>query len=494
MTARRWPWVTTSIVALNLIVHVTLLLTANTHELEQVGRRALDFHVAHPKLAAKPPLDRIERALGVKPIPADPHPELSEVLELSGARPAVEDDGVELQAELDALCEELDQALARTPNYRFGYVPAKMSGLGLITHQFLHGGWMHLIFNMWFLWLVGCNIEDGWGRLVFLGFYLVSGVVAAFSHQLSVPTSAVPLIGASGAVAGAMGAFLVKYLKTSIRFWYLVWLVFRPIMGSFSAPAFVILPLWLATQLFWGIFGEGESVAYWAHVGGFAFGVGVALAVRFSGQEKKLDAAIEKQISVSQDPRLLAAGEHIDRGEYDVALRRLDELVREDPNKVELHLERLRAAQGKHDPSLESSAYADAIRAYLQHMPDTALELFEEACHAGRAEKLSRDVLLRFGRLCVTRGSTDRAAEIFSALYAGGAVDAPALNALIAHGELLLARGDGRAAAELFEYAAVAPFPHAELDDYLQQKLKQAWSQTPPRPSVSASRPPLRNA
>jgi len=126
MTARRWPWVTTSIVALNLIVHVTLLLTANTHELDQVGRRALDFHVAHPKLAEKPPLDRIERALGVKPIPADPHPELSEVLELSGARPAVEDDGVELQGELrdrvragsEARAGDAEQHVAHTTRIR----------------------------------------------------------------------------------------------------------------------------------------------------------------------------------------------------------------------------------------------------------------------------------------------------------------------------------------------------------------------------------------
>jgi membrane associated rhomboid family serine protease len=80
---------------------------------------------------------------------------------------------------------------------------------------------------MWFLWLVGCYVEDTWGRVIFPLFHLIAGAAAAVAHQLSAPASAVPLIGASGAVAGAMGAFLVRYARTNIRFWWFFWLILR---------------------------------------------------------------------------------------------------------------------------------------------------------------------------------------------------------------------------------------------------------------------------
>ena len=157
------------------------------------------------------------------------------------------------------------------------------------SHQFLHGGWMHLVFNMWFLWLTACNLEDRWGRLVFLPFYLASGIAGALAHRWFNAGSGTPMVGASGAIAGAMGGFLVIFASTPIRFFYLLWLGLRPKWGTFEARAIVMLPLWLLVEVLSGVFARGSGTAHWAHVGGFAFGAAVAGAVRVSGLDEKLD-------------------------------------------------------------------------------------------------------------------------------------------------------------------------------------------------------------
>ncbi len=467
MTARRWPWITIGIIVLNLGVHLALIGNRHEEEVDSAARRALEFHAAHPKLKAEPPLDALEQKLDANPSPDEAADDEEQTL-------AEAERFAKQQEELDELTRAFAAVLESSPTFRFGFVPGNVSAVGVFTHQFLHGGWAHLIFNMWFLWLVGCYMEDAWGRLLFPAFYLVAGALGAFAHFLSAPYSGVPLIGASGAVAGVMGAFLVKYLRTNIRFWYLLWLVIRPYMGAFSAPAYVMLPLWLGSQVFWGFLGSGDGVAYWAHVGGFVFGVAAAFAVRLSGHERRVDDAIETRNTVAQDPRLLAAAEQIDRGEIDAALLVLDRLAAEQPGKVEVHLERLRAAKVKQDPGLEARAYADAIRVYLVAMPDTAADLFDEASREGRAGAVPREIQLRIARQLLAGGASERGVRMFAALYADGGVDGPALRALIAHGELALSQQDGATAERLFEAAALSPHPHSELDGFLEQKLRQA--------------------
>lgn len=149
--------------------------------------------------------------------------------------------------------------------------------LTLLTYMFLHGGWMHLIGNMLFLWVFGDNIEDAMGHFRFLLFYLFCGVVAAAAHVALAPDSHSPMIGASGAVAGVMAAYLVFY--PSRRVWVL--LFFRiPV----RVPAWIALAAWLAFQvlsMFVTTEGDtGESIAWIAHVAGFAAGLIIALLTR----------------------------------------------------------------------------------------------------------------------------------------------------------------------------------------------------------------------
>jgi rhomboid family protein len=142
----------------------------------------------------------------------------------------------------------------------------------LVTSMFLHGSWMHLLGNMWFLWLFGNNVEDSMGRLRFLIFYLLCGLAAAMGQVLTNPSSAIPMVGASGAISGVMGAYLVLYPK--VRVFALVFLGF--FMTSVALPAWMMLGYWLLIQFVSGLAafgGDVGGVAFWAHVGGFVAGV-----------------------------------------------------------------------------------------------------------------------------------------------------------------------------------------------------------------------------
>jgi membrane associated rhomboid family serine protease len=144
----------------------------------------------------------------------------------------------------------------------------------LFTSMFLHGSWMHLLGNMWFLWLFGNNIEDSMTRPRYVAFYLLSGLGAALAQVAANPGSEIPMVGASGAISGVMGAYLVLFPR--VRVYTFVPLGF--IMQSFPLPAWVMLIYWTALQLFGGLSSvvseeSGGGVAFWAHIGGFVAGV-----------------------------------------------------------------------------------------------------------------------------------------------------------------------------------------------------------------------------
>ena len=140
--------------------------------------------------------------------------------------------------------------------------------------MFLHGSWMHLLGNMWFLWLFGNNIEDSMTRPRFVAFYLLSGLGAALAQVAANPDSEIPMVGASGAISGVMGAYLVLFPK--VRVYTMVPLGF--FLQSFPLPAWVMLIYWMVLQVFGGLSSivseeAGGGVAFLAHVGGFVAGV-----------------------------------------------------------------------------------------------------------------------------------------------------------------------------------------------------------------------------
>ncbi len=136
----------------------------------------------------------------------------------------------------------------------------------LLTAMFIHGGWLHIVGNMWFLWIFGDNVEDAMGRTRFAAFYGVCGVAALLSQVLVTPSSAAPIVGASGAIAGVLGAYLVLYPRARVRcLWILI--VFITFV---DIPAWALLGLWFVSQFFVPL---EAGVAWMAHVGGFVAGL-----------------------------------------------------------------------------------------------------------------------------------------------------------------------------------------------------------------------------
>src|SRR5690349_11535685 len=160
---------------------------------------------------------------------------------------------------------------------RWSVVPRRLTQnpgadfITVFTSMFMHGGWLHLGGNMLFLWIFGNNVEDLLGRLRYLLLYLGSGVAAALVQALSSPQSHVPMLGASGAVAGMLGAYLMTYPRANVH--CLVWIVI--FFWIVTVPAWILLGLWFAMQLLSGLAVGPNSpgVAFWAHVGGFGTGI-----------------------------------------------------------------------------------------------------------------------------------------------------------------------------------------------------------------------------
>ncbi|MCX7560740.1 rhomboid family intramembrane serine protease [Sulfitobacter sp. F26204] len=166
----------------------------------------------------------------------------------------------------------------------YAMVPLRISnGYGfhsLLTSQFLHGGWMHLAGNMLFLYIYGDNIEEEMGHLPYLVFYLAAGVVAALTQVAFEPSSTVPMVGASGAIAGVMGAYLLLFPKAKID----ILIIFIVFFRIFPIPAWIILTLWFGMQFLGGLGADPDAggVAFWAHAGGFVAGLLGALPVWFN--------------------------------------------------------------------------------------------------------------------------------------------------------------------------------------------------------------------
>ncbi len=192
----------------------------------------------------------------------------------------------------------LSEPMLRRMVFTMGMVPARVTAfvsqpeislgeafLPLFSSMFLHGGWLHLIGNMWFLWIFGDNIEERLGHFRYLFFYLLCGVGAGLAHIVFNWGSTVPTLGASGAVAGVLGGYLLLYpharVLTLVPFFFLMLL---------ELPAYLILVYWFVIQLFSGAASvgvqsaQGGGVAWWAHVGGFL--LGLVLVKKFAGKQR----------------------------------------------------------------------------------------------------------------------------------------------------------------------------------------------------------------
>lgn len=336
---RRMPWITFSIIAVCFIIHVFVFLEMSKLEdqFEDTILQLAKYYHEHPYLELDPEMEEIlfldekyERAI-------------EEARDRLGGYVPAEYLSTGEQEKLDQLSQEIKDIRNRVPFRKWGFIPAAKSFLTLLTHMFFHAGWLHLIGNLLFLYLTGPFIEDVWGRPVYVAFYLTAGIFSGLLYAVRYPDLAGPLIGASGAIAGVMGAFLIRYWKTRIHFSFIFFFVLR---AAFRAPAWLMLPLWLLLEILnaramdtMAEYG-GSGVAHWAHVWGFVFGAAAAMGMKFLKVEKKyINPKIEAQTTyVNESYKTFEEASRlmIDDEKKDQAYAMLLEAAQKDPTYQEV--------------------------------------------------------------------------------------------------------------------------------------------------------------
>lgn len=425
---RRLPWVTFIVMGLNvlLFLYASYVGGAVEDRTAEKYNEFREFLYAHPYLKVPPVMEQ-------QSTPEEDE-KLQEIRD-NASKPDLEQAAIDSeQRQLDGIADEFTRIADEDhPLKKWGYIPEDPHFINAISYMFLHSGWFQLISNMLFLYLAGCSIEDLWGRPVYIAFYLLSGILTAWIHAFGFPESAQPLLGASGAIAGLMGAFALRLYDTKFTFFYFFT---RP--GTFKAPAYVMLPLWLMLQLVDSFLADSSEMGFFGLLGGFFFGVSVALLIRVTRFEEKFIApAIEKKLSLAQNPLYLQAIEKSEAGDYPGAVSLLEKVVRQEPNHLDALMEMRRISEmtrdetgyARHSAGLlealvrvkESNLLNTTYRQYLdhpdhkplppktifsiasyfddEHEPETSLQLYQLLTAVHPDDALSMKALSRVARI-----------------------------------------------------------------------------------------------
>jgi len=487
LRGRRWPWVTIGIIVLNFMVFFATYgrLDKDMAQAGEVQLHILLLASHYPDAPVTGDAARMvqtfkrQHAKAYRTL-AEPRQRPFDAWDAEMLQGKWTDTDVQAQiAELGGKFDQLhSDSLAW--NYAFhSYHPTPQS---FITAQFLHGGWLHIVFNMWFLWLAGTILEDAWGRVVYPAFYLVSGVFSLLVQGAVFPDSMVPCVGASGAIAGLMGGFLARFPKTKIK---LLWIWGFGLIRAYKlVPAYIILPLWLVIQVFWGAlsasYGVDSGVAYWAHIGGFAFGMIGAVVLRSTGLEHAADQAIEAKVSLNVDPRIVRASEAIGSDQPDAAIPELRSLVAENPDSIDGHELLLRAYEKKQDIDGEKQALATLCRLNVASGDlQMAWNHYEQFSNLG-GEKMSRGVWMELCRWLESESKWDRASSEYKRVAEMNPTERVAVQALMAAARINIERLNRPSEAErLYQSAAASPVPHEDQNVMIEDGLKKCAAAIP---------------
>jgi membrane associated rhomboid family serine protease len=312
------------------------------------------------------------------------------------------------------LRSQYEDILSRITTVRYGFRPAFPTYSTPFTYMFLHGGFGHLLGNMIFLWLVGCALELGYGGLPYGGLYLLTGVLSVGLYYLVYTTSTAPLIGASGAIAGLMGAYTLLYGRRKIKIFYSLGFYFN----YTRVPALVLLPLWIGNECFQLFFGEASQVAYVAHLGGLATGA----LLGFVGK-KCLVAAREPQILAhdfreEQMSLLDEALEKLGKLDLDGARVLLERVLEKDPGNTKaltqlFHIDKL-------EPESERF-HATASRLLARLTNDRAEHgsvrpTFQEYARLAPRLRLDEQLLFRISAVLAAQGHPEDGERIMAVL------------------------------------------------------------------------------
>lgn len=477
MSARRWPIITFALIAINVVVFLFTNgpMQEQSAKFAQVRLRILTLAAAHPDLdipeSVKPFVDHIR----------EKYPEAWAKLKQSAGHPVADDpdgrlrqmhESEQWQAEMNSLAGQYEELNKSSIATEYGFVPAHPTAISYITANFLHGGWLHIIGNMWFLWLAGFVLEDTWGRWIYSAFYFIAGAAALQFHAWINAGSITPLIGASGAVAALMGAFLVRFPKMKIEMYWLIF--FKGV--RFKAPAYTLLPLWLLMEVFYGsLFGSASTVAHWAHVGGFAFGAVAAMGLKMSGLEQIANKAIEDKVGWTAAPAITEATEMIEHGQLDEAIATLQTFLATEPNSVEAHALlqqiywRQQALPQYHEVTAKLCELHLKAREY-----DVAWHNYEDFLNTG-GQNMPAATWLDLGRAAEERQEYDRALREYEKIIAAYPKERQSLMAQITAGKVCMQRlNRPQDALKFFETAKASPIPHLDWEMNIEAGIRDA--------------------
>ena len=478
MSARRWPVITLGLILLNFGIFLSTHSVMETQgsQLGQVRAHILILAAIHPQIL----LTSEVRELVTDFQNHDPddwaemqHPN-SEVIDDDWvARMRLLDDPAALQAEMDSFAGQYSQLMASSIDQRYAFVAAHPRPITYLTSTFLHGGWWHLIGNMWFLWLAGFVLEDAWGRPLYLLVYLTAGAFACQFDAWANPGSIVSSLGASGAVAGLMGAFLVRFPKMKIRMMWFFDLGLFP-FSRFWMRAYWLLPIWVLTEINYGM-GPRDGIGHWAHVGGFLFGGITAVALRYSGLEHTLNKAIEEKVAWTPDPEITQAGDLMEHGKFDEAAATLNNYLTAKPDSVEAW-SLLRAG---HWQRSDIQAYREATVTlcglHLQAREhEAAWKDYEEFLQLG-GDKMPPAIWLDLCRLPEEQQDFERAVSEYEKLAAAYPSERQSLLARLGAARICLKRlNRPQDALRFCEAVSASAVPHLDLEQDIESGIREA--------------------
>src|SRR5580698_3710567 len=476
MAARRWPVVTLALIAINTAVFLfTLAVDRNeSPQLGEVKSHILILVAQHPELKMQAPSQHVvdglkERHPGQWEQVQNPY---RDIINAYDAKIKMMEDTSKLQDEMDSLNTQLVSLSKTSIQEEYAFVPANPTAISYLTANFLHGGWLHLIGNMWFLWLAGFVLEDAWGRWLYSAFYLIAGAAAMQLYAWSNPGSTTATLGASGAVAALMGAFLMRFPKMKIEMaWLFMFKVYR-----FKAATYWLVPLWLLNEVFFGMMkGSSDGVAHWAHVGGFLFGAAAALAIQRSGLEQKANKAIEEEISWTADPDLERANALIEQGRFAEAQTTLAAHVAAHPQSVDAW----NLLRQLHTRQSDTKAYLDAtVKTCTLHLKagetEAAFQDYSEFANAG-GTKMPAATWLELCKGAEQMQDFERAFDEYQQLAATYPADRQTLTAQLSAARLCLKKlNRPQEALAIYRTAAASPIPHLDWEQHIEAGIKEA--------------------
>jgi membrane associated rhomboid family serine protease len=489
MQGRRWPVITIGLIALNAVIFLGThwKMDEQAPELGEVRTHIILLAAMHPELNIHGKAEDLVTTVQTKN-PAlwkQAQNQNRDVHDPWDARIRMQADEhpEAMQAEMDSLSARFEVLDTTSVLSKYAFIPAHPTALSYLTANFLHGGWLHLIGNMWFLWLAGGILEDTWGRIVYPAFYLIAGLLALQVHALVNAGSLTPTIGASGAIAGLMGAFLVRFPTVKIEMgWLLMFKFYR-----FKAAAYWLLPLWLLMEVFYGsLFGQSSGVAHWAHIGGFVFGGLIAMGVRASGLEQIAEKGIQEKISWVSHPLLAEANEQLEKGQLDAAELNLKALLLEKPDSVDAYRMLQNIYWRKNDVPAHRGALEKVLTLELKANDHAGAWLTYQDFKSAGAEKLSAPVWLDFCRQLETQPDLERAAGEYQELAEAYPTEKQGLLAQMAVGRIFLKRLNRPAEAlRFYEAARASTVPHPDWQATIDRGIAGAKKALQPQPVPS---------